>query len=208
MLGQWSEIDRLLASDGAAGDSFGASVSICGDTIVIGAANDDDSGTDSGSAYVFQWNESDWVQVAKLLPSDGAWTSYFGCAVSISGDTVVVGALGDEDAAFMAGSAYVFTRPTSGWSGTCYESAKLLASDGVMLDMLGVSVSVSGETIVVGADGSSNDAVYVFEEPIYGWLGTLYEDARLYASDGGASDTLGSSVFISGETDRGRRAVQ
>ena len=102
------EAIKLTASDAAARDRFGHSVSISGDTAVIGADGDDDAGTQSGSAYVFRYDGIGWVQQAKLTASDGAARDYFGTAVSISGDTAVIGAERDDDAGTHSGSAYVF----------------------------------------------------------------------------------------------------
>ena len=78
---------KLLPSDGAAGDRFGHSVSISGDVALVGAY-----GSGSGSAYVFRWNGSSWVEEQKLLPSDGAAEDWFGYSVSISGNVALVGA--------------------------------------------------------------------------------------------------------------------
>ena len=62
---------KLLASDGVASDWFGWSVSISGDMALIGAQGDDDNGTNSGAAYVYRFDGSQWIEEAKLLPSDG-----------------------------------------------------------------------------------------------------------------------------------------
>ena len=168
---QWGEVKKLTASDGAGGDLFGYSVSISGDTVVVGAYGDDDSGADSGSAYVFERNEpaaNQWSEVKKLTASDGAASDYFGFAVSINGDTVVVGAFYDDNAnGSDAGSAYAFQRDEGGadnWG----EVTKLTASDGAADDYLGVSVFVSGDTIVVGAEGDddkgeTSGSAYVFQ---------------------------------------------
>ena len=98
---------KLTASDGAAADYFGYSVAISGDTGVVGAyGNDNEKGSNSGSAYVFVRSGTTWTQQAKLTASDGAANDYFGVGVAISGDTVVVGAYGNDG----KGSAYVFVR--------------------------------------------------------------------------------------------------
>ena len=120
---------KLLAGDGAADDWFGYSVSIDGDTMVTGAWTEDGKGTDSGSAYVFTRTmtgdlTSGWTEVAKLTAGDGAVHDAFGYSVSIDGDTVVIGALWDDDEESNSGSAYVFTRDTagdlaSGWTAGC-----------------------------------------------------------------------------------------
>ena len=169
----WTQVAKLTANDGAVDDLFGYSVSISGDTIVIGAYKDSDNGTWSGSAYVFTRNTagnlaSGWTQVAKLTASDAASGDLFGYSVSISGDTMVIAAYYNDDNGTNSGSAYVFTRNTagnlaSGWT----QVAKLTASDGAAYDYFGFSVSISGDTVVIGAyqdddNGSNSGSVYVF----------------------------------------------
>jgi hypothetical protein len=102
--------DKLLASDGTAGDDFGISLSLSGDTALIGADFDSDNGTKSGSAYIFERDADGWGQVKKLLPSDGAAEDNFGVSVSLSGDTALVGAYLDDDNGSSSGSVYVFER--------------------------------------------------------------------------------------------------
>ena len=105
------ERKKLTASDGAADDLFGWSVSISGDTAIVAAPGDDDHGSDSGSAYIFsrdQGGADNWGQVKKLIASDGAADDCFGGSVSISGDTAIVGAEADDDNGTDSGSAYVY----------------------------------------------------------------------------------------------------
>jgi hypothetical protein len=104
----WTPQAKLTASDSAAGDLFGRSVSISGDYIVIGAYQDDPSGEDSGSAYIFKRDGESWIEMAKLSASDGAGGDFFGWSVSISGDDVIVGGYGDDDRGTDSGSAYIF----------------------------------------------------------------------------------------------------
>ena len=104
-----SEVAKLLASDGANTDYFGISISMDGDTAVIGAPRDGDNGTLSGSAYVFTRSGSTWTQQAKLVASDGASGDFFGQSVSIDGDTAVVGAWLDDATGSDSGSAWLFT---------------------------------------------------------------------------------------------------
>ena len=205
-LGQWPEIDRLLASDGATGDAFGASVSISGDTAVVGAYYDDDNGDGSGSAYVFRDSGPGWVQVAKLLASDGAEDDWFGHSVSISGDTVVVGASSSGPYVTIPGSAYVFERPAGGWSGTLNEDAKLLASDGAAEDYFGSSVSISGRHDLWSERLGMTTTAAVPARRTYSrnrsgaGSGTLNQDAKLLASDGEEGDWFGDSLSIFGDT--------
>lgn len=101
----WTQQAKLLASDGAAYDIFGISVSLQGSTALIGAIGVEDNGIDAGAAYVFIRFGTTWSQQQKLLASDGAESDHFGHAGVLDGDTLLVGAYGDD-----GGSAYVFTR--------------------------------------------------------------------------------------------------
>jgi hypothetical protein len=188
---------KLTASDAAAGDFFGFSVSISGDTAIVGAYGDDDAGAFSGSAYVFVWSDTTWIQQAKLIASDAAAGDQFGSSVSISGDTAIVGAPLHNDAGSDSGSAYVFVRSGTTWS----EQAKLTASDAAAGDQFGFSVSISGNTAIIGANldddaGSDSGSAYVFVRSWTTWI----QHAKLTASDAASGDHFGSSVSISGET--------
>ena len=104
------QMAKLYASDAANNDRFGTTVSISGDTIVVGAPYDDNSGSNSGSAYVFKLAAGAWTQTAKLTANDAAYSDNFGRVVSTSGDAIVVGAPYDDDdnSQSDSGSAYVF----------------------------------------------------------------------------------------------------
>jgi FG-GAP repeat len=214
----WSQRRKLTASDGASGDYFGRSVSISGDNAVIGAYGDDDKGTFSGSAYIFSRNypsTDSWSQRRKLTASDGTSGDYFGYSVSISGDNAVVGAYGDDDKGTFSGSAYIFSRnypSTDSWS----QTRKLTASDGTSGDRFGLSVSISGDNVVIGAaydddKGISSGSVYIFSRTPS--TGAWSQTRKLTASDGASGDELGYSVSTSGDNvvigaygDNGRRA--
>ena len=159
----WTQEVKLLASDGAADDLFGNSVSISGDYAVVGAFWHDDNGSDAGSAYVFKRTGTSWTQEVKLLASDGAADDLFGKSVSISGDYAVVGAFGHDGNGNDAGSAYIFKRTGTSWA----QEAKLLASDGAADDWFGFSVSISGSYYIVGAyldddNGSASGSAYIY----------------------------------------------
>jgi hypothetical protein len=189
----WMDEQKLLASDGAAYDSFGWSVSISGDYAIVGAHEDDDKGIESGSAYIFRWDGTSWSQQAKLTASDGAAGDYFGYSVSISGDYAIVGAIYDDDKGSASGSAYIFKRDGTSWS----EQAKLTASDGADNDCFGRSVSISGDYAIVGAyyDDAGKGSAYIFKRD-----GTIWsQQQKLTASDGAADDRFGISVSISGD---------
>jgi hypothetical protein len=196
-----TELAKLTASDGATGDEFGYSVSMSGDTVVVGAYTDEDNGDRCGSVYVFERDaggSGNWEQAAKLTASDAAEDAFFGWSVSISGDTVVVGAHGADG----KGAAYVFERDCGG-VGNWGQTAKLSASDGAAGSGFGAAVSIVGDTVVVGAPGDDNSgsdfgSAYVFERDA-GGAGTWGEVAKLAASDGIENDYLGRAVSVDGD---------
>jgi len=195
--GTWTWQAKLVAIDGWAGDLFGVAVSVSGDTALVGAHEDGDNGYISGSAYVFVRSGSTWTQQAKFLADDGAAGDEFGHAVSVSGDTALVGAFGDGDNGSLSGSAYVFVRNGGTWT----QQAKLLASDGAVGDAFGYAVSVSGDTALVGAgwdddNGTNSGSAYVLVRN----GGTWAQQAKLLASDGAAGDGFGIAVSVSGDT--------
>ncbi len=189
--GAWTQVAKLLASDGAGGDAFGIRVSIEGDTAVVGARKSDSNGIDFGAAYVFDRIAGVWTESARLVASDGASDDAFGNAVTQSGDTVVVGAWKDDDLGAESGSAYVFEKVGGAWT----QAAKLHASDGAAGNGFAWSASISGDALIFGAfaDGVTGSA-YVFEKTGGVWTQT----AKLLASDGAADDSFGWSVSLSG----------
>jgi hypothetical protein len=181
---------KLAAGDGAAGDVL----AFAGDTLIIGAENDDEKGYRSGSAYVFEREGTNWVQQAKLVASDGVEYGYFGSAVSLSDDTALIAARGyDPDVGSSSGSAYVFVRQGTTWT----QQAKLLTDDGAGVD-LGSSLSISGDTAVVGARRHDNNAgaAYVFVRQGTHWV----QQARLTAGSGQAGEQFGRCMALAGDT--------
>jgi uncharacterized repeat protein (TIGR01451 family) len=185
----WTLQQEILAPDAAPSDGFGGSVALSGDTAVISAVGDDSS---AGSVYVFVRSGAIWTQQQKIPASLGA---YFGNSVSISGDTLVAGAIGYQQ---NAGVAYVFVRSGTTWT----QQQQLLASDLMMGAAFGDSVSISGDTVVVGAPGAAipggaqAGAMYVFSRSGTTWT----EQQKLFASDGEPVDAFGSAVSVSGDT--------
>ena len=170
-------------------------MAISGDTIAVGARRNDDAGSESGSAYVFNRSGATWSEQAKLTASDPAAGDHFGYYIAVEGDTLVAGARFNDDAGTNSGSAYVFTRSGTTWS----EQAKLTADDAAAEDMFGIGVSVEGDTVVVGArghddDGADSGAAYVFTRSGATWT----QADKLTAGDAAAGDMFGGSVDISG----------
>ena len=200
-INNWGEVTKITASDEAAEDRFGVSVGISGDTVVVGANRNDDNGSESGSAYIYERNEggnNNWGEITKITASDGADGEFFGESVGISGDTVVVGANFDDDNGSFSGSAYIYERNEGGinnWG----EVTKITASDGAFGDRFGESVGISGDTVVVGANGNSSGSAYIYERN-EGGINNWGEVTKITASDGAADDEFGESVGISGDT--------
>ncbi|MGI9455354.1 MAG: hypothetical protein ACR2NU_02265 [Aeoliella sp.] len=197
--GVWTEQQKLTASNSAGYDRFGLSVSLSGNTALIGSHADDDRGRNSGSAYIFTRVNGVWTEQKKLTASDGAKGDQFGHSVSISGNTAVVGAMLNDDKigrGIDCGSVYVFTRSGNIWS----EQKKLTASDGAAYDKFGRSVSVSGDTLIVGAAGhdaagTDSGKAYLFMRSDGAW-----KELQLTPSNAAAGNRFGHSVSVSGKT--------
>ena len=234
--GNWSQQAYLKASNSDSGDLFGDSVAIFGDTVVVGAPieasntngvdgdESDNSATRAGAAYVFvRDGTGNWTQQAYLKASNSDGGDFFGNSVAITGDTVVVGAVGEastatgingnetDNMATFAGAAYVFVRDGSGsWS----QQAYLKASNTETFDTFGNSVAASGDTVVVSAEreesaavgidadqsdnsANSSGAAYVFtRDGSANWS----QQAYLKASNTDGGDLFGHSVAIAGDT--------
>ena len=220
----------LKAGNTGAGDYFGVSVAVSGDTVVVGAHCEDssttgvnttpnESATDSGAAYVFVRSGTTWAQQAYLKASNTGVRDYFGLSVGISGDTVVVGAYGEDSStagvnstpnelAATSGAAYVFVRSGTTWT----QQAYLKADNTGAADQFGLAVAVAGDTVVCGANveasntmgvntlpnesASGSGAAYVFTRSGTEWT----QQAYLKASNTGANDSFGTTVAVSGDT--------
>ena len=216
----------LKGSNTNAADSFGISVAISGDTVVVGAdaVNGDDGGNSvqaSGAAYVFVRNGATWTQQAYLQASNLDPFDIFGGSVAISGDTLVIGSTGEssnatgvngnqaDNSARFAGAAYVFVRNGVTWT----QQAYLKASNTDAGDVFGNRVAISGDTVVVatsaeasnatGINGNQADnsapfagAAYVFVRKGATWS----QQAYLKASNTDAGDVFGGSVAVAGDT--------
>ncbi len=238
----WSQQAYLKAANAESGDNFGISVAISGDTIVVGAeaeasnqttitngstASANNSASGAGAAYVFTRSGSSWSQQAYLKAPNAEADDLFGHSVAISGDTIVVGANTEsssqttvtngstasaDNSASEAGAAYVFVRSGTNWSQQAYLKAPNTGTG----DNFGVSVAISGDTLVVGADNEDSNqttitngstasaddsmvapgAAYVFVRSGSTWS----QQAYLKASNTGNGDIYGYSVAISGNT--------
>ncbi len=183
----FNEEMKLAPNDGVVDQAFGHAVSIDAGIIAVGAKGDDDLGAQSGSAYVF--STATGIQIAKLVPDDGAAGDEFGCSIAISGGVVAVGARFDDDHGENSGAAYLFDAVTGD------QLAKLLPDDGQAGDEFGYSIAMSGGVVAVGAIrdddlGDSSGSVYLFDASTGAQLQKLLPD------EGAANQSFGVSVAM------------
>jgi hypothetical protein len=182
----WRQWAKLAAGDGVAGDQFGFSVVLSGNTVLVGAPG---KNTGTGAAYVFVRRGESWLQQGKLIASDSLAGDELGTAVGLSGDTALVGAGAPFNT--HAGAAYVFVRRGASWR----QQARLAASDGAARDQFGLSVALSGNTALVGAPFNTHaGAAYVFVRRGTSWR----QQAKLTANGGAAGDQFGLFVALGG----------
>ena len=201
--GEWSQKSRLIALDPGLWDYFGTSVAISGNRIVVGATQSSFVGVSgSGKAYIFEGSGNNWSQIAKLTPEEKRNGDYFGSAVAISGTTIVVGApFNDPDLGngriTSAGASYVFTLHGGKWS----QQAMLVADESASFDLLGHSVAVDGDRIVIGTSGaaqagySAAGAAYLFTRQAGIWT----QQTRMTGDYVYEDDNFGQAVGISGD---------
>ncbi|MBK7540086.1 MAG: FG-GAP repeat protein [Myxococcales bacterium] len=228
----WTQQAYLKASNTGVGDSFGQAVSLAGDALAVGAPNEasaatgvngnqaDNSANASGAVYVFVRSGPSWTQQVYLKASNTGVSDGFGTSVSLSGDALAVSAYGEDSAATGvngsqannsaadSGAVYVFVRSGPSWT----QQAYLKASNTGVSDFFAYSVSLSGDTLAVGApressaatgvngnqaDNSAGDsgAVYVFVRSGASWT----QQAYLKASNTGVGDSFGQAVSLAGD---------
>ena len=186
----WNETRKLTASDAATNHWFGSDVILESNRALVGAPLQIGN---TGAVYVFDFDGAEWNESAKLTASDAAPDSYFGGALSLSGDRLLVGAYGDDG---FSGAAYVFDLSGVDWN----ETQKLTASDSNGFDLFGSALSLDGHRAVIGANGddaagSSSGAAYVFDFDGIGWN----ESTKLSPLDAGPNTYFGQSVSLDGD---------
>ncbi|MEA2043393.1 MAG: T9SS type A sorting domain-containing protein [Bacteroidota bacterium] len=211
--GTWEEMQKIVASDRAFEDRFGASVAISNNYAVVGAYYEDEDEignntlNNAGSAYIFYNNEGTWQEVQKIVASDRANQDYFSIDVAVYGDYIIIGAwYEDEDDSGEntmenSGSAYVFFNNEGVWE----ETQKLTASDRNIQDVFGLSVSVSGDYAIINSYNDDEDengenfldcagSAYIY----YNNAGTWEEIQKIVASDRAEGDLFSRTVAIDG----------
>ena len=202
----WTEQTKLFASDFKEGHEFGVSVSLYDNTALVGALKDDDEAEKAGAVYVFaRSSEEKWTQAsAKLYASDANAGDFFGSCVSLFENTALIGAyLQDDGEKYAAGSVYAFTRTSISSLTWTQQETKLRAPLSEIGGYFGVSVSLYGDSALIGAHGkddveSDAGVVYVFTRSPDGssWTHQL----KLSASDAAENDHFGISVSLYGTT--------
>ncbi|MGQ0553578.1 MAG: FG-GAP repeat protein [Planctomycetota bacterium] len=227
------QLAYFKASNTGIFDGFGAAIAVSGDTMIVGAPAEDSAATtvdgnqsdnsalSAGAVYVFVRSAGVWSQQAYLKASNAGSFDEFGRSVAICGDTIIVGAPGEDSHASevdgdqsdnslpLAGAAYVFVRNGTVWTQQAYLKAQVPGHD----DQFGFSVSVSGSTIAVGARGESSDATGVDGDAsnddapasgavyVFGRSGGVWsQQAYLKASNADVADQFGYSVSVFGDT--------
>ncbi len=189
----WLQRTKLVSEDSKAGDLFGNAVDIDGDTFLVGAPGVDDAAPEAGAAYIFVKAGDDWVQQAKLVADDLEIFDRFGSAVSLYGDTAVIGAYAKDEGGTDTGAAYVFLRTGNTWQ----QQVKLTQPNPVPGDLFGFAVAVYADTVLIGAHqsdaaGPDSGAAYLFERTGNTW--TL--DLQLLSNDIGIGDAFGYAVDL------------
>lgn len=201
----WNEDTTLYASDGKYKDYFGYSVGISGNYAAVSAPYNDTKAGNAGAVYVFHYDGSSWIEEYIIYASDAQYGNQFGHAISIDNDNIIVGNH-YEDYVYNTrsmGSAYTYHRNGTSW----INETILQASEPQWKDAsFGYAVTISGDYAVVGANlmdlcnnrlayhSCISDAGAIF---LFHFDGTIWkEDAFLFASDMGDSDSFGYSVAI------------
>lgn len=189
----WVEHAKITADDGSPNDGFGFAVALYNNLLLVGARGVDTNGNSAGAAYLFFQSDDQWVQFAKLLPGDGSSGDFFGTSVDINESYAIISAVLADGEEAGAGAVYVFENRGAIW----LETQKLTAASGKSLDQFGISISMHGSNIVVGAAsdddrGIDGGAAYVFTQTDTGFQ----EITKLVATDSANEDFFGRSVAI------------
>ncbi len=187
----WSQTASLFASDADEFDNFGVSVSLDGTRALIGNSHNDDAGSDSGSAYIFDFDGINWLETKKLKASNAGFNHKFGSSVSLANNRALIGASGENSSGDNTGAAYVFDFSNNSWT----QTQKINATDAQANTKFGNSVNIAANRVLITAVTDSNKgAAYIFDFDGTNWNQTK----KITAADGEASDFFGGSVSLSG----------
>lgn len=197
--GKYKQQQKLFEQNPNMGDFFGYSVSLSGNTLVVGSTGDGDNDNvprECGVVYVYVREGNSWNLQAQLWPPDPVERGFLGTWTAIVGDTIVAGASGDDGKSDNAGAVYVWNRTGSAWA----LSQKITSDDGLANDWFGSAISFDGKEIYVGAPGddvnnSDQGSIYIFAMKDGKW----FQSEKLSAPDGQSADHFGSSIVRNGK---------
>jgi hypothetical protein len=193
----WTQQARIINPDAAEDDRFGSALAVSGDTIAIGAAFDNDPDNESianvGSVNIFTLVDDAWTRQETITLDVRTADDYFGCSVAIEGDTLVVGAWGQDEEGAQSGAVYIYTRAVDAWT----LEHTLIPSELLSGDEFGFAVDLQGDLLAVGA------RQYAINRPgkafIFRWDGVDWtQETTLTAATGGNRDEFGRQVRIAG----------
>ncbi|MFT5154319.1 MAG: hypothetical protein ACI841_004326, partial [Planctomycetota bacterium] len=191
------ESTKLTASDGDAGDRFGYGARIDGDRLLIPAKHDEAPASDSGSAYIFDFDGANWVESAKLIAASGASGDLMGWESILQGDEVFLGTPIGDGVVLDSGTVVIFDYDGVTWS----EAQTLSVLSGADGDFFGRSLAVDGDFALIGAPrtdgiGANSGSAFVFERIAGVWT----QVQELLASDATSGDQFGWALDLDGDT--------
>jgi hypothetical protein len=192
----WDSGTKIISNDIENSNNFGFSVCISGDYVIVGDPYCEDSGTASGTAFVFhRTGENTWDSGTKLTASDGEGSDYFGYSTAIDGSCVIIGAPGDDDQGDYAGAAYIYDLVGEIW---VYRT-KITPLNGDEDDRFGEDVSIDGDYALIGVHRDDDIATNAGSAFLFHRTGTYtWSEDKFYASDYAAEDYYGYSADICG----------
>lgn len=197
--GVWTQVQKLLADDGAGMANFGTAVAVAGGTILVSAigANVDGS-SNQGAVYVFGQVGGSWTQSQRLVADDGGSGDAFGNAIALEGSVALIAAKGATvNGNTLQGKVYVFVTSGDEWA----QQQTLVAPDGAGNDLFGQSVALDGDIALVGAP------TFTYNFQHNGWVyayanvgGTWEQTQKIVPNDSTQGDQFGYAVGLSGDT--------
>ena len=197
--GTWTQLAKVIASDGDIGHNFGYSVALQGDLAVVGAVGVP-QGTigNVGAAYVFEKQGTQWPETQKLHPPNPSPTQYYAFSIGLTSDSILVGASNNHLGATAGGAVFIYQHPAAYW----VQTQILMPADLATSDYFGTSLSVSGEHVVIGSYSAdlapAEGASYIFREVGSTWIqaGKCLASDLVYGDAMGHAAIDGSTVLI------------
>jgi len=193
----WTQVQKLVAPDGAAGDSFGGAIGLGGDLIVVGASQDDDAGASSGAAYVFRRAGATWVFEQKLQPSTADSLDQFGWDIATDGEVIIISSIEDEQAGKgTPGAVFVFESNGTSWQ----QVQRIVPADAANGDYFGWDLDLDGDALAIGSPNTDAPAVNGGAVYIYRSNGATWSlEDKVSASKVAADHALGWSLDLQGD---------